>query len=150
MKQYIASTVAATGLIIFIFALDASAQISNRTVAEIPFDFYIGKELLPRGKYEFERASRNAYPSGLIVRSVTKPTARSMIVSTLPNDPVKRGEAPAITFNRYGSVHYLSGISSEPGSLAVRLRKTSGEKAIARQFDRHSPVVIRLASATGN
>ena len=150
MKQYIASTVAATGLIIFIFAMDANAQTANRTVANIPFDFYVGSELLPSGKYEFEPASRNAYPGGLIVRSVTKSARPSMIVSTFANDPGKAGEAPALTFNRYGSIHYLSGISTEPGSLSLRLRKTSGEKSIARQFNTPSPVVIRLASATGN
>ena len=150
MKQYIASTVAATGLIIFIFAMDVAAQNANRTVADIPFDFYVGKELLPSGKYQFEAASRTAYPSGLIVRSVAKTARRSMIVPTLADDPAPATQTPAITFNRYGSVHYLSGISSEPGSFSLRLRKTSDEKSVARQFNRVSPVVIRLASATGN
>ena len=150
MKQYIASTVAATGLIIFIFAMDASAQNANRMVAHIPFDFYVGKELLPSGKYEFEAASRNVYPSGLIVRSVTKSARRSMIVSTLANDTAHAGDAPAITFNRYGNVHYLSGINGEAGSLALRLRKGSDEKEIAQQFRTPTPVVIGLRNATGN
>lgn len=150
MKQYIAGTVAATGLIIFIFAMDASGQSSNRLVADIPFDFYAGKELLPSGRYEFEPASRSTYPSGLIVRSVAKSAQRSMIVSTLANDTVHAGHAPAIAFNRYGSVHYLSGISIEAGSLALRLRKTSDEKDIARQVRTPTPIVIRLTNATGN
>lgn len=150
MKQYIANTVAAAGLFIFIFAISSSAQTGHRVAADIPFEFYVGTELLPSGKYEFEAASRNSYPSALIVRWGSNSARRSMIVSTLANDPGKPGDAPAVTFNRYGSVHYLSGISTEPGSVALRLRKTSDEKSIARQFNRVSPVVIRLASATGN
>jgi hypothetical protein len=73
-----------------------------------------------------------------------------MIVPTLPNGSAREGEAPAITFNRYGSDHYLSRIDSQPGLLAVRLRKTSVEKELAQEHIRPFPVVIRLANVTGH
>jgi hypothetical protein len=150
MKQYIAKTVAAAALIIFIFAIDSSAQSSSRLVATIPFDFYVGTELLPRGTYEFKPATKSAYPSALIISPIVKTSGRPMFVPTLPNGSAKEGNAPAITFNRYGSDHYLSRIDCEPGLLAVRLRKTSVEKELAQEYIRPYPVVIRLANVTGH
>ena len=149
MKNYLATTIAATGLIIFILSINAGAQTNTRITADIPFDFYVGMERLPGGRYEFEPASPRTYPSPLIIRPVMKAGRKTMIVPALANDP-KKGDGFAVIFNRYGSVHYLSGISSQAGGLALRLSRTSAEKQTAKQHERAVPVAVRPRDTTGN
>ena len=148
MKNYLASTIAATGLIIFIFGMDCAAQSSTRITADIPFDFYVGGELLPKGSYEFEPASKQSYPTSLIIRPRVKSPRRAMIVPTLANAASQPGERPALVFNRYGSVHYLSTVSADAGGMALRLRRTSAEKLMAQEVERSQPVTI-LPTQTG-
>ena len=70
MKKYIATTIAATGLIVFIFGMECAAQTNRRLVADIPFDFYVDEGKLPSGRYEFETTMRQTTTGGLIVRPV--------------------------------------------------------------------------------
>lgn len=150
MKNYLASTIAATGLIIFIFGMDSVAQTATRAMADIPFDFYVGTELLPKGQYEFQAASIQTYPSSLIIRPVMKSPRRAMIVATIAHNTDAREDGFSLVFNQYGSVHYLSSISTGPGGLALRLIRTSLEKQLAKRFEQPSPVAIRSGDTAGN
>ncbi|HEX6127095.1 MAG TPA: hypothetical protein VFZ23_17110 [Pyrinomonadaceae bacterium] len=146
MKNYIAGSIATTALIIFVFGFEASAQTANRLVADIPFDFYVRNEKLPAGKYMFERTSELTFPTALIVRSVDGPGRRSIIVSTIAGDVKARtSDGLQITFNRYGSVFYLSGLNLAANSLSLKILKTSAEREMARLADAAPPVTISPA-----
>ena len=150
MRNNIASTIAITAFIIFVFALDAGAQSSSRLVVNIPFDFHVGHRLLQGGRYEFETANRQIHPGSLIIRSVTGSGSDAVIVPTMADRPLRSGTSSSIVFNRYGSDHYLSVVNSEPALVALKLGKTRVEKGLAKRFDQTEKVVLRLADATGN
>lgn len=149
MKNYIAGTIAATGLIIFVFGMDCIAQNTTRITAEIPFDFYVGSELLPKGRYEFERANRNSLPSSLIIRPAIKSPRKAMIVPTIVAS-AGRGTEFQLTFTRYSTVHYLSTVHTNVGDVGMKLLRTSKEKQLAKRYEPSTPVTIRTTDVAGN
>lgn len=150
MKNYIASTIAVTGLIIFVFGMESAAQTVTRITAEVPFDFYVGNELLPKGRYEFEPATRQTLSSSLIVRPVMKSARRSMIVPVIVSHARPSDGDISLRFSRYGSVHYLSGIHADVDGLSMKLLPTSTEKQLAKRYEVGQPVTIRPASMARN
>jgi hypothetical protein len=150
MNKYTVSTVAAIAIIILGFTIESSAQAVERARVDIPFDFYVGDERLAGGTYEFESTNRQAYPGALIVRSTDRTNGRSVIVLALAGEPARGAGDLAIRFNRYGSVHYLSGISFVAGDHALRLRACREEKMLARKSQQPVPVLLRTTTATGN
>ena len=146
MKNYIAGSIVATGLIIFVFGFEMNAQTPDTLVADVPFDFYVRNEKLPAGRYEFERSTRLTFPAPLIVRSAEGRSRRSILVPTLTGSRTDiRGEGLRITFRRYGSVSFLSGIALAADGLAMTIARTSVEKELARQGMVDSQVTIRTA-----
>lgn len=145
MKNYIAGSIIATGLIIFVFGFEVSAQTPDRLVADIPFEFYVRNEKLPAGRYEFERSTRLTFPSPLIVRSINGPARRSLIVPTIAGTPGNVvSDGLRITFRRYGgSVSFLSGLDLSGDGLAMTIARTSVERELARQGMIDTPVTIR-------
>lgn len=144
MKNYIAVSMVATGLILFVFGFEMSAQTPDRLVADIPFEFYVRDEKLPAGRYEFERSTRLTFPAPLVVRSVNGLARRSMLVPTLAGRAsLKSGGGPGITFKRYGSVFFLSGIDLPGEALALKISTTSTEREYARRGTTNPPVTIR-------
>ena len=150
MKKHPAIIVAAIGLIIFGLAINSSAQSTNRLVADIPFDFYVGKNRLPSGRYEFAPANRSSYPGALTIRPLASSAHKSLIVIILADDPSRGHENPRITFSRYGTVHFLSRIDGGMSVPASRLSRSSYEKYVAGQLPKTSPVVISLTTAKRN
>lgn len=149
MRNYIAGTIVATGLIILIFGMNCSGQSVRRLVADIPFDFYVGNEKLPEGRYEFEPASSNAHPGALVVRSLAGSDRQSAIIPTLAADSSAATDNIAVYFNRYGSIYYLSRVNFDQRNQSLRLGRASGERQLARQPLRLVPVVIGPATTAG-
>ena len=146
MKKYIATTIAAAGLIVFAFGINSSAQSVGRMVAYIPFDFYVGEERLPSGSYEFQATNRNANPGAVVVRGLLKSERRSLIIPTMA-ETAKPGSGTLLLFNRYGSEHFLSRISLSTDDVSFRVRRTSSEARLARENQRAVPVTVRQAVA---
>lgn len=147
MKNYIATTIAATGLIVFVFGMECAAQTAGRLVANIPFDFYVGDEKLPKGRYEFESTSRHANAGAVVVRPTVKSERPSLIVATM-TEIARPGQEPVLIFNRYGSVYFLSRVNLSPEEVSFKLRRTSAEAQTAKQ-QQVMPVTIRQTVATG-
>lgn len=141
MKNYIASTLVVAGLIILVFGMDASGQGVSRVVADIPFDFYIGKDKLPGGKYEFSPASMHAPTSAMIVRPLFGNERQAMIVPAMNGEQSVTDGDFVVVFNRYGSVHYLSKVKMSSGGISL-LARSSAERQIAKQLDRSGTVVV--------
>jgi hypothetical protein len=149
MRNHIAGTIAITGLIIFIFGTDCNAQSVGRVVADIPFDFYVGQELLSKGKYEFEQAGRQTSPSAVIIRPLAKSARRSMIVPTIASSIRRSDNGFSLTFNRYGEVFYLATIQADAGGLVMKLNRTSEETQLSKRVD-PTPRIIRPNGMAGN
>jgi hypothetical protein len=146
MKNHLVFTYVAAIIFVLFSGFEVNAQSVTRLIVSVPFEFYVGNEKLPEGKYEFEPANRQAFPGSLVIRR----NDRSAVQSTMVPAFASFGSAeatPTITFNRYGSVHYLAGVNSGSGGFALRLAKSSREKQLAKESDRVVPVAIRTSIA---
>ena len=146
MKNNIVFTFVAAIIFVLFSGFEVNAQSVTRLIVSVPFEFYVGNEKLPGGKYEFEPANRQAFPGSLVIRRNEKSDVRSTIVPAFASFD-SAGATPAIIFNRYGSVHYLAGVTSGSGGFALRLGKSSREKQLAKESDRVVPVEIRTSVA---
>ncbi len=77
---------------------------SDKVVANIPFDFTMGKMTLPAGEYVVQRIANN--PAALFVRN--RETYEAAFVLAIPvQDRSSLGEAKLV-FDRHGNEHFLS------------------------------------------
>ena len=147
LKNYIATTIAATGLIIFIFGIDCSAQSTRRLTVDIPFDFYVGEEKLTRGKYEFESVKSISNSGSVVVRPVVKSGRHSLIVATMA-ETAKPGDTAILQFNRYDSEYFLSKVNLNADEVSFRVRRTSSEDRLAK-LEQGVPVTIGRTAVAG-
>ena len=145
MKKYIATAITTTGLIVFVFGMECSAQSARRLTADIPFDFYVGEERMPKGTYEFHSTGVQANQSGVVVRPVIKSERRSLIVATMA-EIAKPDEDSLLVFNRYGSDYFLSRVTLSADEVSFKLRKTYSERETAKQ-QQAVPVTVRQTVA---
>jgi hypothetical protein len=146
MKKYIATTIAATGLIVLIFGMECNAQSARRLTVDIPFDFYVGEGKMPSGKYEFEQTMQQTGSGGLIVRSAAKSARPAIIVPSAGRSSKGMSDA-LLVFNRYGSEHFLAQVNLGADDLSFRIRKSAVEKRVAAGYQVPVPVPIRQAVA---
>ena len=132
MKNYIATTFAAAGLIVFVLGMECSAQSARRLTVNIPFDFYVANERMPKGAYEFQSAASHANQSSVVVRPVGKSERPSVIVATMA-ETTKAGDESLLIFNRYGSDYFLSRVTLSADEVSFVLRKAASEKETAKQ-----------------
>ena len=144
MKNYIGTTVAATALVIFLFGIDSRAQTAGRLTVDIPFDFHVGDEKLPGGKYEFEQTMQQTGNGGLIVRSRAKSGGPAIIVQSVARSSKGMSDA-LLVFNRYGSEHFLAQINLGADDVSFRIRKSAAEKRVAKEY--HVPVSVSIRQA---
>jgi hypothetical protein len=89
-----------------LFAAVASSYMYAQTavaVANVPFDFRMGKTLMPAGKYVVK-------DSGGVVTVREERGLKSSVQITLPTERSQVNTQPSLTFNRYGSDYFLSGV----------------------------------------
>jgi hypothetical protein len=142
MKNYIARIISVAAIMIVGCAIHVSGQTGNKVTADIPFDFFAGKEKLPAGTYEFEVANRHAHPGALVIRSTRRGAYRSIIIPTLVDKPAI-GISPSILFNRYGSTYFFSKIQGDAGSIPLKVWKSRDEKRMAKESQEVIPVRIQ-------
>ena len=142
MKNYIATFAVAAILMMVVFGMDCVAQSPARLVATIPFEFSVGNETLPAGRYEFRNLSRNAYPGNLAIRSIEGGDEHSFVVPAMANDLRITNDEIGLVFHRYGSIHFLSRIDLRGSDLAVRFGKGTAERQLEKRRERRVAVLI--------
>lgn len=105
--------------------------------AKIPFEFSVGKAVLPPGTYQFDT---NVAPGVLRVRSADWQKA-AMIITHGVAGP-KGSEERKIVFHRYGDTYFLSKVLYGGGG-GRELQKTPREKEMASN---HAASVKLLAA----
>ncbi len=91
-------------LLLMLGVTSAHALTSNKVVANIPFDFTVGKTTLPAGEYVVQRIANN--PAALFVRN--RETYEAAFVLAIPvEDRSSLGEGKLV-FDRHGNEHFLS------------------------------------------
>ena len=102
---------------------------SSRLTANIPFDFYVGRDLLPAGKYDMRTVA------GSVLRVLSENGERTAAISTIPvwNES---GRVSKLVFNRYGQTYFLSEVHWRGSSQARGVIKSPTEIELARSNTR--------------
>lgn len=100
-------------LLLMLGVTSAHALTGDKVVANIPFDFTVGKTTLPAGEYVVQRGSS---PATLFVQNKETYEAATVLVISV-EDRSSLGEAKLV-FDRHGNEHSLSQVWS--GTLTGR------------------------------
>ena len=92
----------------------------------VPFDFTVGKQLLPAGVYTIKAES-----SGLIaIRNHDKPLA---VLTIADQDGARSPKGGKVMFHKYGDQYFLSEILCDWADMDVRVRPSKVEKRVQLQ-----------------
>ncbi len=97
-----------------------------REVANVPFDFRSGSNLMPAGKYEITKLSDHI----LLLRGTDQ--ARSQIIPAFDTISMKPQNHGKLVFHRYGNQYFLYQVWSEGHSDGFQLPKGHAEKEMLR------------------
>jgi hypothetical protein len=109
------------------FAMAGTSFAQSQGVqANVPFDFTVGKSLLPAGTYTVKTQS-----SGLLV---IKNHDRSLTVMTIADQDGKRSpNGGKLIFHKYGDQYFLSEILSDWATMNVSVPRSKAEKRVQLQ-----------------
>ena len=135
MKTQFVSTVALT----LAAAAGLYAQNSTPVSATVPFDFIVGKYLLPAGDYSVQQASAGM----TVIRSADRKTNLTIMTHTARS--VIRQEQTRLVFNRYGNEYFLSKVWIEGSEAGTEARPNKRENELRAGRAVATPAVV-LAS----
>jgi hypothetical protein len=131
----------------FIGAPAGSAQtLTNQLVATIPFDFHVGRSVLPAGRYAVKQG-----PTQVIVLKKSNSSASAVLIAPGPSRPDSQTEGGFLRFERYGDQYLLTEIF-EPGSssgLAVGSAKVWKEMKESMAAG-EAPRTVEIAASIGS
>jgi hypothetical protein len=118
----------------------ASAQTPTlHVVADIPFDFRSGSEMMPAGRYDIQTLSRHI----LVVRGATQ--NRSQLLVAIDAAALKPSDHDKLVFHRYGNKYFLYQLWSSGWSSGFELPKGHAEKEVIRAGNTPAPTTTELA-----
>jgi hypothetical protein len=110
--------------------VSANAQSSSGVVANIPFEFTVGDQALPSGKYTIKATS--AHVSALMIQNAD--AKRSAIRLTNSIESTKINPRAKLVFHRYGERYFLAEVWSGGSNSGRELVKSRQERAIEREL----------------
>jgi len=136
MKNVVARGVAKLGLLavmmIIAASVSANAQSLNyRLTANIPFDFSVGGEKLPAGKYWINRAQQSNGDTVVQIRSTDLHS--NLVRFTIPVLASVPAKNSSLVFRRYGEEYFLAEIWPMGSETGRELPKTRAERELARK-----------------
>jgi hypothetical protein len=141
LKSIITPSVLASAFVLSAFSPGSSAvaQDPGHLVANVPFDFRTGSEIMPAGKYDIRTLSDHV----LLLRGVTQ--NRSQILMAVGSTTMKPSERGKLVFHRYGNKYFLYQIWSAGASTGFEFPKTHAEKETIRAANNPVPTTSELA-----
>ena len=112
---------------------------SFHLVADIPFDFRSGSELMPAGKYDIQVLSDHV----LILRASDQP--RAQMLSANSAETLKQPDHSKLVFHVYGNRHFLYQVWSQNRASGFQLPKSHAEKEMLRAENNPVPSTSELA-----
>jgi len=113
---------------------------SGMLVANIPFQFNVGKAVLPSGEYHVKAMN----PSTFLIQS--KDGHQSAVAMTIGVSSSKEEDTGKLVFNRYGNQYFLSKVWRGGNREARELVKSRTEIEIAKSMS--SPEATTVAVKT--
>ena len=145
-RVYIAIVVVA--LVSLFAASTAKAQSNNRLlIANIPFDFEVGKVTLPAGQYTVTQV----YPSSdqTVLRLRSKDGRAIAVVHMIPVIGKAQDRARLI-FHCYGSQYFFAEAWTDGESTGLQAPKSRAERATQRELAGLKPRIEGVALNAGN
>ena len=132
MKNVVARMSLLAVMIVIAASVSAKAQSLNyKLTANIPFDFSVGGEKLPAGKYWISRAQQSNGDTVVQIRSTDlHSNAIHFTIPVLASRPVK---ISSLVFHRYGDEYFLAEIWPVGSETGRELPKTRAERELARK-----------------
>jgi hypothetical protein len=117
----------ATALFAAVAAAPAFAQTTAGVRANIPFEFHVGKAVLPAGEYDFmDGLNRET----LRIRS-TDGKHSALVITYSQDAPAPRPTEPSVAFRHVGSERYLASVSRPANAREVRSPSGDGYTVLA-------------------
>jgi hypothetical protein len=141
LKSNLSSSLLACSLALGLFAPGSRmiAQTSLHLVADVPFDFRSGSQLMPAGKYDIRQLSE----SFVILRPENQ--HRSQILMTMNTGAYDRPTHSKLVFHRYGNKYFLYQVWSAERSGGLQIPKGHAEKEMLRAQNNVTPSLTELA-----
>jgi len=142
LKSRFTSTVLAGSLAIAALApcmRGVAQNSSDRLVADIPFAFRSGSEIMPPGRYKIEAVSDHV----LMVRGADQ--HRSQFLLALHAETIHPSARGRLVFHRYGDRYFLYQIWSPSQSIGFELPKSHAEQETLRAENNPAPSTTELA-----
>jgi hypothetical protein len=127
--QYLLKPMLLAALTVFGAALTivpANAQSGTRTLANIPFDFSVGKTTLTAGSYTVEQLQ-----SGILALS-SQDGKEHQFAMTFPGDSDKQSQESYLVFVRYGSEAFLKRVFLSGNEDCNELPESSRERELIK------------------
>ena len=131
MRRGIYSVIATLALVILCSAVSVKGQSGNRIVlqADIPFEFSVGKVMLPAGQYTV----RGLSDSSDILQLVSYDGHARALVQM--NSVIGKADDNAkLVFNRYGSHYFFTQAWMSGTRTGLQALKSRAERAIEREL----------------
>jgi hypothetical protein len=116
---------------------------SERWLADIPFAFRSGSEVMPAGKYQIREVSDHV----LMVSGANQ--HRSQFLLAIHAETLHPSVRGKLVFHRYGDRYFLYQIWSPNQSTGFELPKSHAEKETLRAENNHAPSTSELALNDG-
>ena len=112
-------------------ASTAAAQLTNQqVVANVAFDFNVGSQILPAGRYSITLLNPASNRRTLVIRRLDG--ADAVIVQTHPTR-TGAAENTRLVFHRYGNRYFLAQLWTATGEAGMQTEESAAERAAARQ-----------------
>ena len=118
-----------------------AAQIKGRQTFHVPFGFVVGKTYCPAGNYTVKTMS----PGTLAI--VSADNSRNILFLAQPESCRKTDDRALLVFNRYGDRRYLSQIRPSDETTFLKVRRSQGEREVAKSWTERQETVVASAAA---
>jgi hypothetical protein len=142
LKSNLTSSVLACSLALVAFAPGSRAIAQNSTlhvIANVPFDFQSGSEMMPAGRYDIQQLSNHI----LIVRGTNQPRSQFLLASNA--ETLKPSDRGKLVFHRCGNRYFLYQIWSPGNSSGFELPESHAEREAVRAANYAAPSTSELA-----
>ena len=140
--------IAATLTILATLGLTASAQLTRKLTVTVPFDFYVGKTVLPAGTYVVYGTTLQS-GDGFLLADGDGQRKVFFHARTVQAGTVR--ESSRIDFRRYDDKYFLAGMWSAGTNLGRELQQSDFERDAAKDADKNvaqkdsKPEIVTIA-----
>ncbi len=126
---------------LLVLAAAASAGVSTRIRATIPFDFYVGEQQLAAGNYIFEMRALGFGSASSSAVVVYRPDGTfAYMIPTMPVGYDQRSSDGRLHFKRYANAYFLFKVEGPMSAAGVRA--TKAQREYMAQTREHEEIVL--------